>query len=83
MYVYIKSEPSLWTVGFFEGGKWHAESDHDSALSAAARVHYLNGQPQPPSSCNVRLYTRAEIVNGTGWDRNVRFIVWDDIPERV
>jgi hypothetical protein len=39
MYVYIKSEPGLWTVGFYSpDGKWHSESDHDSAEKAAARV---------------------------------------------
>ena len=43
-YVYIHSEPGLWTVGFYRpDGRWEAESDHDSTDSAAARVHYLNG----------------------------------------
>lgn len=44
MYVYIKSEQYLWTVGFYDhSGKWHSDSDHDSPQSAAERVHYLNG----------------------------------------
>ena len=43
-WLYIKSEPGLWTVGFYAPrGDWHAESDHDSAEAAALRVHYLNG----------------------------------------
>lgn len=43
-YVYIRSEPNLWTVGFYDPqGKWHAESDHDTTESAAKRVNYLNG----------------------------------------
>lgn len=43
-YVYIRSEPHLWTVGFYDpDGKWHPESDHDSTDLAAERVHYLNG----------------------------------------
>lgn len=43
-YVYINSEPGLWTVGFYQpSGKWEAESDHSSTEGAAARVHYLNG----------------------------------------
>lgn len=43
-YVYIKSEPNLWTVGFYDPqGKWHSESDHSSTGEAAERVHYLNG----------------------------------------
>lgn len=43
-WVYIRSEPGLWTVGFYDpSGKWHPDSDHDSSEKAAARVHYLNG----------------------------------------
>jgi len=43
-YVYIKSEPRLWTVGFYKSdGTWEAESDHSSKEDAAARVHWLNG----------------------------------------
>lgn len=44
MYVYIKSEPQLWTVGFYDPkGNWNPESDHNNKESAAERVHYLNG----------------------------------------
>lgn len=44
MYVYIRSEPRLWTAGFYKpDGSWVPESDHDSEAKAAARVHYLNG----------------------------------------
>lgn len=44
MYIYIKSEPQLWTVGYYDpAGKFNAESDHSSAEEAAQRVHYLNG----------------------------------------
>jgi hypothetical protein len=44
MYVYIRSEPGLWTVGFYApNGEWRPESDHDSEDKAAARVHWLNG----------------------------------------
>jgi hypothetical protein len=44
MYVYIRSEPNLWTVGFYQpDGTWVAESDYSHKLDAAARVHYLNG----------------------------------------
>ena len=47
MYVYIRSEPGLWTVGFYgPDGKWHAESDHDSSEDAARRVAWLNGGPR-------------------------------------
>lgn len=44
MYIYLNSEPGLWTVGSYgPEGKWISESDHDSADDAARRVNYLNG----------------------------------------
>lgn len=44
MYVYIQSEPNLWTVGFYDpDGIWHSDSDHSDREAAARRVHYLNG----------------------------------------
>ena len=44
MWVYVKSEPNLWTVGFYSpDGGWHADSDHDTKEKAGERVHYLNG----------------------------------------
>jgi len=43
-WIYVKSEPQLYTVGFYSPeGEWHAESDWDTRQAAAARVHYLNG----------------------------------------
>ena len=44
MYVYIQSEPQLWTVGFYDpDGRWHPESDHPTKEKAAERVAWLNG----------------------------------------
>lgn len=44
MYVYIKSESNLWTVGFYDPqGNWHPESDWGYKEDAQKRVHYLNG----------------------------------------
>ena len=44
MYIYIKSEPKLFTVGFYDSlGIFQPESDHDSKEKAASRVSYLNG----------------------------------------
>jgi hypothetical protein len=43
-WVYINSEPGLWTVGFFApDGEWHSDSDHSIREEAAKRVAYLNG----------------------------------------
>jgi hypothetical protein len=44
VWVYIKSEPYLWTVGFYSpDGKFNPESDHDTKEDASKRCHYLNG----------------------------------------
>lgn len=44
MYIYLKSEPGLWTVGYYgPAGNFQPESDHDSTDSAALRVNFLNG----------------------------------------
>jgi hypothetical protein len=44
MYVYIGSQPGLYTVGFYDpSGVWQPESDHESAEDAAERVAWLNG----------------------------------------
>jgi hypothetical protein len=43
-YVYVRSEPGLWTVGFYRpDGRWEPDSDHGSADEAAERVAWLNG----------------------------------------
>ncbi len=48
MYVYIRSEPGLWTVGFYKpDGTWQSESDHDEREEAARRVAWLNGTQDP------------------------------------
>lgn len=48
MWVYIKSDPNLWTVGFYDPtGKWHPEKDCESPEEAANRVAWLNGSGEP------------------------------------
>lgn len=43
-WVYKRTEPTLWTVGFYKpDGTWEPESDHGSDHEAAERVHWLNG----------------------------------------
>lgn len=47
MWVYIRSEPGLWTVGFYSpDGEWHPTSDHDKQEDAARQVAFLNGSPE-------------------------------------
>jgi hypothetical protein len=62
MYVYIKSEPGLWTVGFYKPdgnpffSRWEPESDYNSSEEAAERVAWLNGsRPTLPESVNEAL----------------------------
>ena len=44
MYVYKKSGPGLWTVGFYgPTGAWYPESEHEDPEEAAERVAWLNG----------------------------------------
>ena len=43
-WVYLKSEPGLWTVGFYApDGKWNPERDYNIQEEAARRVAWLNG----------------------------------------
>jgi hypothetical protein len=50
MYVYIRSESGLWTVGFYKpDGTWEPENDCYSAEDAAERVAWLNGTDQEPA----------------------------------
>lgn len=43
-WVYLRSEPGVYTVGFYDpDGRWHGDSDWPDREQAAARVHYLNG----------------------------------------
>jgi hypothetical protein len=57
MYVYKRTEPTLWTVGHYDGGQWEPESDHGSEREAADRVTTLNGgTPVARSSGSAREY---------------------------
>ncbi len=50
-YVYIRSEPGLYTVGFYEPiGKWQPESDHSDREEAAKRTAWLNGAGDLPDT---------------------------------
>lgn len=43
-YIYLRSEPGLWTVGHYDpDGRWEPESDHNRPEAAAERVAWLNG----------------------------------------
>jgi len=47
-WVYQKTEPCLYTVGFYDPqGKWHPDSDYNTTEQCAQRIAFLNGNPQP------------------------------------
>ena len=53
-YVYLHSEPGLYTVGFYKpDGRWEAESDHSDRELAARRTAFLNGTPPNARACRV------------------------------
>lgn len=55
-YVYQRSEPGLWTVGYYlPDGKWVPESDHGNEDKAAGRVHWLNGGSKAAAPGMVRV----------------------------
>jgi len=44
MYIYLRSEPGVYTVGYYNPkGEWCPESDWNTTTDAAKRVAYLNG----------------------------------------
>ena len=44
MWVYIQTEPQLFTVGHYDpNGEFHPDSDHTTTEEAGDRVRYLNG----------------------------------------
>lgn len=66
-YVYIKTEPGLWTVGFYDpDGKWQPESDHHSIKEAQEHASWLNGgqKPQKGFDCDVENLTEEEPFEG-------------------
>ena len=45
MYVYLRTDVREYVVGFYKPeGTFYAESTHDTAVAAAERVNFLNGQ---------------------------------------
>ena len=50
-WVYIQSEPNVFTVGFYHpDGQWEPDSDYSTRTAASERVHYLNGGVAEPAS---------------------------------
>lgn len=55
-WVYIKTEARLYTVGFYDPeGKWHPESDYNTADEAVERIRYLMGGNTRPAAARIEL----------------------------
>ncbi len=60
-WTYLRSEPGLWTVGWYKGDTWEPESDHGSPDEAAERCHYLNGGCSAEDEDDAIAELRAEV----------------------
>jgi hypothetical protein len=70
MYVYIQSEPGLYTVGFYRpNGKWEPESDHDSI----AKAEKITEDNEDIYIGAVREYYRNNFKNGVS---DESFLLW-------
>lgn len=50
-WVYLQSEPGLWTVGYYSPtGAFYSDADFDTRDDARRRCHYLNGGSLPPDT---------------------------------
>ena len=65
MWVYINSEPGLWTVGFYSpDGKWHTDADYGDRDKARERVAWLNGGSPIPRSISPEDFDRLVLAMG-------------------
>lgn len=75
-YVYKKTEPSLWTVGFYApDGTWIPESDHGSREKAAERVRWLAGYFSAKDG-DRKLIDRLGKTHGYGYLMNLLRDLW-------
>ena len=87
-YVYVQSEPALWTVGFYDpAGKWHPDGDFSDRDKARDRVHYLNGGDLPPDPTEIAKRMILEYREEKGFKvYGTKFLNWlesreeEDIP---
>jgi len=83
-WVYIQSEHSLWTVGFYNNGKWTSESDHSNAEAAATRTNYLNGGNgyAPLVNQEVWINVRGGVAEVIHKPKGIIVIIkdWDNTP---
>ncbi len=77
MYVFIRSEPQLFTVGHYDPkGIWHPASDQDSPEKAASQVARLNGDDSAAlQSIRSKLVTKRDEAKINKENRPTSFTV--------
>jgi hypothetical protein len=65
-YVYVRSEPQLWTTGFYKpNGDWEPDDDFGSPSEAGNRVAFLNGAGSIEKSNEIKvLEEEVKILRG-------------------
>lgn len=63
-WIYIQTEPRLYTVGFYDpDGKFKSDSDHNDREKAAKRCSFLNGNVEFDNSNTCLIATAPEMLN--------------------
>lgn len=89
MYVFIKTEPGLFTVGHYDPENiFVPNSDHSDQKEAEAKVHYLNGgtEPKPKKKEGVREYhvvweIQLDAISKTGAAKAAKGIMLNTFSE--
>jgi len=73
MFIYLQTEPNLFTVGFYDNKKkWQPDTDHPTREEAADRAAYLNGDISKKILPNlVKAYAAADGSEGTATYRDI------------
>lgn len=82
-WVYLRSEPGLWTTGFYApAGTWHTDTDHGSSEEAAERVRWLNGASSVLAVRDIEM-ERLRADNTRWMEQNERIAEERDEARRV
>lgn len=64
MYMYKRTEPQLWTVGYHDGHTFEPESDHGCPGCASRRVILLNGGDPDKDDSPHRYHDATDYIDG-------------------
>lgn len=89
MWIYRRTEPKLWTVGYESNGEFITDGDFSNRDEARQRVHFLNGGDQG-QAVDIRLTKIEEILAYLPLDRFRAFategysaVITRDVVERI